>query len=206
MEHRSEMIEEIAARRNAELQDEAGGAESAGHPVGQPAIGDPQLDAIERRAQAAQAAVQLRESIEDALEAALDGDVDTAATMLSSAIAEQPAHTPEGAVESVAYRVRLQLVHDQFSRAHEDLLRDPVAARAVDEEFSRLCPRDSNGAPIALAPAQFESLLEEAAIAVGNVRRAGDTGSGESSPEGRRNAIQEIARGRGQAPFESGER
>lgn len=212
MQHRT-LLDEIADRRAADVRAEAGIAEEAAEEakvvVEQH---DAQFDDRIARVNEALAreAALLREGgaaiepqVREALEGALDGDVDAAASGLASVIAEQLAHTPDDVVESVAHRVRMQLVHDEFQRDHRALLSDPVAARAVDEEFARLCPKDASGAPVALAPAQFEALLGEAAIAVGNVSRAGDTSSGESSPEGRRSAIAEIAAARGQA---SGER
>jgi hypothetical protein len=217
MNDRNTSIEELAARRTAEVRHEAGLAEELGDAGGaesgeetrepvEGAVVERSRDVDEHIARANEVVGQAEEALREraaregvrvAVEAMLDDDLDTAAAAFSRVLDPAPGRIDEAAVDSVVHQVRMSDTLERFRHDHRAMLADPAAARAVDEAFAQRA-RGEGGALKVLTPSEFGALLEESAASVTPRARPAASSISESSPEDHANAIREIARSRGQ--------
>ena len=211
---RGSAIEEIAARRHAELSRDIEGrlrasssqAASEEAPPGGNEHGRMELaDEFDQRQASVESLLAETErtqrfeaSVRDALDLALDGDLDDAAAQLGKAMASvAPAVDPEAIVEAAVHLARTEVTWESFSKRHAALLAADGAGAQLDAEFGRRAPRDDDGNIRPMSPDQFDEILETCAAAVKAQVQSRTPPEEIDSPEARSRVIEEIARSRG---------
>lgn len=103
--------------------------------------------------------------VKDALDKALDGDLDAASTILAKAMrdAQGRSATPatEDIVTAAVERIARQQVFTTFQSEYSDVVSDKNLGRMVDQEFRELATGE-DGKPIVLSASEFDAKLKEA--------------------------------------------